>query len=91
MAELVPGIGHRNWVRAFRNAFSSKNLGSLRAGEPVWIEAEMDGERPVQLDQSGRRDGRRYDAGEKVRWQRRISVFKGEMDRHGLKIGMRRE
>ena len=61
MAELVPGIGHCNRVRAFGNAFSSENLGSLPAGEPIRIETEMDRERPVQLDQPGRRDGRGHD------------------------------
>ena len=48
----------------------------------------MDRQRPVQLDQPGRGDRRRRDAGEKVRRQRRIGVFEGEMHRHGLKIGV---
>src|SRR6266404_2828677 len=46
MTELVPGISHSNRVRAVGNAFSSENLGSLRAGEPIRIEAEMDREQP---------------------------------------------
>ncbi len=88
MAELVAGIGHRNRVRPVRNTLAGEDLGSLRAGEPVRIEAEVNSKRPVQLDQSRRSDGRRGDACEKVRRQRRIGIFEVKMHRHGSKIGI---
>ena len=88
MAELVAGIGHCNRVSALGNALSREDLGSLRAGQPIRIETEMDRQRPVQLDQSGRRNRRRYDAGEKVRRECRIGMFEWKMDRHGLKMGI---
>ena len=91
MTELVAGIGHRDRVRAVGNALAGEDFGSLRAIQPIRIEAEMDGQRPVQFDQPRRRDRRRRDPREKIGRQRRIGVLEGEMDRHGLKIGVRRE
>ena len=89
MPELVAGIGHRDRLGAVRNALAGEDFGALRAVEPVRIEAELDRQRPVQLDQPGRGDRRRRDAREKAGRQRRIGILEGEMDRHGLKIGMR--
>ena len=91
MAELVPGIGHRDRVGAIRQALSGKDFRPFRGLQQVGIEPEVNRKRPVQLDQPGRGDRGRRDAGEKVRRQRRIGVLEGEMDCHGLKIGARRE
>ena len=91
MPELVAGIGHRDRVGAVGDALAGEDLGAFRAVEQVRIEPELDRQRPVQLDQPGSGDGGRRDAGEKVRRQRRIGVLEGEMDRHGLKIGVPRQ
>ena len=85
MAELVAGIGHRDRIGAVGDPLAGEDLGSLGALEQVRIEAEMDRQRPVQLDQARRGDRGRRHAGEKARRQRRIGVLEGEMDRHGLK------
>ena len=87
MAELVAGIGHRDRIGAVGNPLAGQDLGALGALEQVGIEAEMDRQRPVQLDQARGGDRGRRHAGEKARRQRRIGVLEGEMDRHGLKIG----
>src|SRR6202022_351411 len=65
--DLGAGIGHRDRVRAVGNPLSREDFGSLRAVEPVGIEAELGRERPVQLDEPGRGDRRRRDPCEKVR------------------------
>src|SRR6185312_7319577 len=75
MAELVAGIGHRNRVGAVRQALSGEDFGPFRALQHVWIEAEMDGQGPVQLDQPWGGDRRRGHAGEKGRRQGRIGVL----------------
>ena len=87
MAELVAGIGHRDRVGAIGEALSGEDFGPFRALQHVRIEAEMDGQRPVQLDQPGGGDRGRGHAGEKVRRQRRIGVLEREMDGHDPKIG----
>ncbi len=87
MAELVAGIGHRDRVGAVGDAFSGKDLGALRGRQQVRIEAEMEGERPVQLDQPGGGHRGRRHPGKEVGRQRRIGILEGEMDRHGPKIG----
>ncbi len=51
MAELVAGIGHRDRVGPIREALSGKDFSPFRALQQVRIEAELDGQRPVQLDQ----------------------------------------
>ena len=53
MAELVAGIGHRDRLGAVGDALAGQDLGAFRALERVGIEPEMDGERPVQLDEPG--------------------------------------
>jgi hypothetical protein len=83
MPELVAGIGHRDRVRPVGDAFAGEDLGSFRAVQPVRVEAEVDRERPVQLDQPRRGDRRGRNPREKVVRQRRIGVLEGEMDRHG--------
>ena len=92
MAELVAGIGHRDRVRAVGNAFSGEDFGPLRASEHD-RDRDRDGSPSgrFSLISRGDGDGRRRDAARKVRRQRRIGVLEREMDRHGLKIGMRRE
>ena len=87
MAELVAGIGHRDRVGALGNPLAGQDLGPLGAVEQVGIEAEMDRQRPVQLDQARGGDRGRRHPGKKARRQRRIGVLEGEMDCHGLKIG----
>ncbi len=87
MPELVAGIGHRDRVGAVGHALAGEDFGAFRARKHVRIEAEMDGQRPVQLDQPGGRHGGRRHAGEKVRRQRRIGVLEREMDGHDHKIG----
>ena len=87
MAELVAGIGHRDRVGAVGEALSGEDFGAFRALQQVRIEPEMDGQRPVQLDQPGGGDRGRGHAGEKVRRQRRIGVLEREMDGHDPKIG----
>ena len=52
MTELVAGIGHRNRVGAVGDPLAGEDLGALRAVEPIRVEAEMEGQRPVQFDQS---------------------------------------
>jgi len=51
MPELVTRIGHRDRVRPVGNTLAGEDFGSLRAGEPVGIEAKVYGQRPVQFDQ----------------------------------------
>ena len=87
MAELVAGIGHGDRIGAIGHSLAGEDLGALGAVEQVRIEAELDRQRPVQLDQARGGDRGRRHAREKVRRQRRIGVLEGEMDRHGLKIG----
>ena len=87
MAELVAGIGHRDRVGAVGEALSGEDFSPFRALQHIGIEAEMDGQGPVQLDQPGGGDGGRGHAGEKVRRQRRIGVLEREMDGHDPKIG----
>ena len=87
MAELVAGIGHRDRIGALGDALSGEDFSAFRALQHVGIEPELDGERPVQLDQPGGGDGGRGHAGEKVRRQRRIGVLEREMDGHDPKIG----
>ena len=87
MAELVAGIGHRDRLGAIGDALAGEDFGAFRALQHVGIEAELDGQRPVQLDQPGGGDRGRGHAGEKVRRQRRIGVLEREMDGHDPKIG----
>ncbi len=87
MAELVAGIGHRDRVGAVGEALSGEDFRPFRAIQHVGIEPEMDGQRPVQLDQPRGGDRGRRHAGEKVRRQRRIGVLEREMDGHDPKIG----
>ena len=87
MAELVAGIGHRDRVGAVRQALSGEDFGAFRALQHVGIEPEMDGERPVQLDQPGCGHGGGRHPGEKARRQRRVGVLEREMDGHDPKIG----
>ncbi len=87
MTELVAGIGHRDRVGAVRNAFAREDFGALRARKQLGVEAEMDRQRPVELDQARGGDRGGGDAGEKVRRQRRIGVLEREMDGHDPKIG----
>jgi len=47
VAELVPGIGHRDRVGAVRNPLAGQNLDTLRASKQFRIEAEMERQRPV--------------------------------------------
>ncbi len=91
VAELVARIGHRDRVGAIRQALSGKDFRPFRGLQNVGIEPEVNRKRPVQLDQPGRGDRGRRDAGKKVCRQRRIGVLEGEMNCHGLKIGSRRE
>ena len=82
MAELVAGIGHRDRLGAVGHPVAGEDLGALGAIEQLRVEAEMPRERPVQLDQPGRGDRRRRDAGEEIRRQGRIGILEGEMHRH---------
>jgi hypothetical protein len=41
MAELVPGVSHRNGLSRVRHARAGQNLEPLRTGKPVSIETEM--------------------------------------------------
>ena len=88
--ELVAGIGHGDGVGARGNRLSGQDFGALRGLQQVRIEPELDRQRPVQLDQPGRGHGGRRDAGKEAVRQRRIRVLEGEMDCHGLKIGLER-
>src|ERR1700687_637121 len=54
MTELVAGIWHRNRVYAVGYAFAGEDLRSLRAIEPIRIEAEMNGEPPDQVERPPR-------------------------------------
>ncbi len=57
MAELMPGIGHRDRLGAVRNPVAGEHLHALRAGKPSGIEPELQRELPVQPHQSRGRDG----------------------------------
>ncbi len=91
MAELVAGIGHRDRIRAIRQALAGEDFDPFRTVEPVRIEPEMDRQRPVQLDQPRRGHRGRRHPGEEVRRQRRIGILEGEMHRHEPKIGAPRQ
>ena len=82
MSELVAGIGHRDRIRPVGDALAGQDLGPFRAAEQVRIEAKLDRQRPVQLDQPRRGHGCRCDPREKIVRQRRVGVLEGEMDRH---------
>jgi hypothetical protein len=88
MTELVAGIGHRDRVGAIGKPFSREDFGSLGAAKMIRIKAQLNRERPVQFDQSRLCYRRRRDPGEKARWECRIAILEGEMDRHGLKMGI---
>ena len=44
MAELVPGIGHRDWLGPLRQPVACQHLDALGRGQPVRLEPEMPGE-----------------------------------------------
>ena len=88
MSELMAGIGHRDRLGALGKPFSRENLGPFRAVEPVGIEAKLERQRPVQLDQPRRGDRRGRDPGKEIIRQRRIGILEGEMNRHGLNMGI---
>ena len=87
VAELVAGIGHGDRLGAIGEALSGEDFRPFRALQHVGIEPEMDGQRPVELDQPRRGDRGRRHPGEKVRRQGRIGVLEREMDGHDPKIG----
>src|SRR5205809_680458 len=74
MAKLVAGVGHCDRVGAIGKPFSGEDLGSLRAREPIRIEAEVYRQPPVELDQARRGDRRWCDARKKIRRQRRVGI-----------------
>src|SRR5262249_20316749 len=53
LPELVASIGHRDRVGARRQRFTRKYLGALGAFEQIRIEAQMNRQWPIQLDQPG--------------------------------------
>jgi hypothetical protein len=83
----VAGIGHRDRIGALRHALSGEDFRAFGRLQHIGIEAELDGQRPVQLDQPRGGDRGRGDACEKVRRQRRLGVLEREMNGHDLKIG----
>jgi hypothetical protein len=54
----------------------------------IRIKAQLNRERPVQFNQPRRGHRCWCDPGEKARWECRIAILEGEMDRHGLKMGI---
>ena len=90
LPELVAGIGHGDRLGASGNRLAGQDFGALRGLQQVRIEPELDRQRPVQLDQPGRGHRGRRDPGKEAVRQRRIRVLEGEMDCHGLKIGVER-
>ncbi len=90
MAELVAGIGHGDGIGALGQPLAGEDFSAFRGRQQVGIEPQIDGKRPVQLDQPGGGDRGRRNAREKVRGQRRVGVLEGEMQRHGVKIGAAR-
>jgi len=78
MTELVARIGPRDRIRAFGKPFAGLRISDpQRLSQPIRIEAEVDDEWPVQLDQPRGSHGPSVDAGEKVRG-RAERGFKGE-------------
>jgi hypothetical protein len=56
--ELVARIGERDGVRIVRHPLAGQNLHAFRAREALRVEAEMQGEFPIQLDEPRRGHGR---------------------------------
>ena len=91
LAEIAPHyLGHRDRVRAIRQALAGEDFGSLGTVEPIRVESEMDCQRAVQLDQPRRCDRCGRHAGEKVGRQRRVGILEGEMHGHADNIGSSR-
>ena len=86
VAELVAGIGERDRFGARRDAVAGQHLDALRTGEPRRVEAELAGQRLVQLEQARRRDGRRREPGIEPLRQAGIAV----VEREGVAAGPRR-
>ncbi len=76
-AELVPGIGHGKRLGASGHTVSGEDLGTF-ALEHGDVGPEFLGERLVELDQPGLRDGRRLDARKELLRQPRIAVVEGK-------------
>ena len=62
VAELVAGIGKRDRLDAMGDAVAREDLHALGARQRLGIEAELAGERGVELDQARRGDRRRREA-----------------------------
>ena len=50
IAELMPGIGHGEWLRAFRHTVASENRNALGRGQWFRIKAQMLSQRFIQAD-----------------------------------------
>ena len=78
VAELVAGIGERDRLRAGGEAVAGQDLDGLRRRQHVGIEAELAGQRLVDLDQARRRDRRRIEPGIEALRQPRIAVVEAQ-------------
>ena len=85
-AELVPGIGHGERFGALRHLVAGEDRRPVPF-ERLDIEPELFGKRPVELDQPGLGDRRRFDARVEIRRQPRIAVVEGERRRLGRRRG----
>ena len=80
VAELVAGIGQRDRLGTRRDAITCQDGHTLRRRQRFGIEAELGGERRVELDQAGRRDRRRRKARVKALRQAGIAVVERQAD-----------
>jgi hypothetical protein len=85
--ELVPGIGHGQRLGAFGYLIASEDLHALGARQRIGIEPETPRQLHIQLDQTGRRYGRRVHPGEEVLGQSRVSVFEAEVYSARIALG----
>src|SRR5205823_9374126 len=77
VAELVAGIGERDRLGAGCDAIARQQRHALGRREVLRIEAELEGERPVELHQPRRADRRRRQPGVEAVGQAGITVVKG--------------
>jgi len=85
-AELVAGIGLREWFRAFGHPVACQDLDARGAGECNRIEAETAGEFDVELDELRGSNRRRAEADVVARLKARVSIIEAEVDLRGAGI-----
>jgi len=82
-AELVAGIGLREWLRAFGHPVACQDLDARGAGECNRIEAKTAGEFDVELDELRGSNRRGAEAGVVARLKTRVGIIEAEVDLRG--------